>query len=88
MQVTFKEKSFLLSKDFLTLMLWATGIAIPVSVLLFDSFLSAVQYYRVSLNVWDILAGIAFFFTVGIGTIISQTWKAAAANPVDTLRCE
>jgi putative ABC transport system permease protein len=83
-----KNIAFLLSKDFLKLMLWAAGIAIPISVLLFDSFLSAVQYYRVSLNAWDILAGTTFLFTVGIATTVSQTWKAAAANPVDTLRCE
>jgi putative ABC transport system permease protein len=80
--------TYLLSKDFLKLMLWATGFAIPASMLLFDNFLSALQYYRVSLNVWDLLTGFVVFFSIGIATITSQTWKAATANPVDILRYE
>jgi ABC-type antimicrobial peptide transport system permease subunit len=79
---------YLLSKDFFKLMLWAIGFAIPVCVLLFDNFLSAMQYYRVSINEWDILASLVIFFLVGIATIASQTWKAAGANPIDTLRYE
>jgi ABC-type antimicrobial peptide transport system permease subunit len=80
--------TYLLSKDFLKLMLWATGFAIPLSILLFDNFLSNLQYYRVSLNVWDILTSFVVFFSIGIGTIASQTWKAAATNPVHALRHE
>ncbi len=79
---------YLLSKDFLKLMVWAIGFAIPVSVLLFDDLLSEIQYYRVSLNVWDILIGLVVFSFIGIVTIASQTWKAAGANPVETLRYE
>jgi ABC-type antimicrobial peptide transport system permease subunit len=80
--------TYLLSKDFLTLMVWAIGFAIPVSILLFDDLLSGLQYYRVSLNVWDILIGLVVFSLIGIATIASQTWKAAGANPVETLRYE
>ena len=69
-------------------MLWATAFAIPLCFQLFDDILSTMQYYRVSLNVWDILVGIAIFFLVGMVTIASQTRKAAGANPVDTLRYE
>jgi ABC-type antimicrobial peptide transport system permease subunit len=80
--------AYLLSKDFLTLMVWAIGLAIPVSILLFNDLLSGLQYYRVSLNVWDILLGLVVFSLIGIATIASQTWKAAGANPVETLRYE
>jgi ABC-type antimicrobial peptide transport system permease subunit len=69
-------------------MLWATGFAIPVCVFLFDNFLSALQYYRVSINIADLLTGVIVFFVVGIITIASQTRKAARSNPVDTLRYE
>lgn len=79
---------YLLSKDFLALMVWAVGFAIPVSFLSFDNLLSEIQYYRVSLNGWDILIGLVAFSLIGLGTIASQTWKAAGANPVDTLRYE
>lgn len=80
--------TYLLSKYFLTLMMWAIGFAIPVSMLLFDDFLSEIQYYRVSLNAWDILAGVVVFFLIGIVTIASQTWEAAGANLIDILRYE
>ena len=53
---------------------------------MFKSYLKLAA--RVSLNVWDILFGVLIFSLIGIGTIASQTWKAAGANPVDTLRYE
>lgn len=80
--------TYLLSKDFLKLMAWAAAFAIPASTLLIDDFLSELQYYRISLNVWDILVSLVVFLLIGFGTIASQTWKAARANPVDTLRYE
>lgn len=79
---------YLLSRNFLVLIVWAIIIAIPVCILLFDNFLSELQYYRVSLNVWDVLIGLVVFSLIGIATIASQTRKAAGANPVDTLRYE
>ena len=69
-------------------MLWATAFAIPVCFNLFDDILSTMQYYRVSINVWDIVVGLIIFFLVGMVTIASQIRKAAAANPIDTLRYE
>lgn len=81
--------TYLLSKDFLKLMLWAIGFAIPVCIMLVDDvLLSGLQHYRVSLNMWDITISFVVFLTIGIATIASQTWKAATANPVDTLRHE
>ena len=80
--------TYLLSKDFVKLMLWATGFAIPVCFSFFDDLLSSMQYYRVSINTLDILYGIAVFFLIGIITIASQTRKASRANPIDTLRYE
>lgn len=80
--------TYLLSKDFLRLMVWSMGFAIPLTTFLVDDFLSLLQYYRVSLNAWDILFSIFGFLTIGIITIASQTWKAARANPSDTLRYE
>jgi ABC-type antimicrobial peptide transport system permease subunit len=59
-----------------------------VSFLSFDNLLSEIQYYRVSLNGWDILIGLVVFSLIGLVTIASQTWKAAGANPIDTLRYE
>lgn len=80
--------TYLLSKEFVKLMLLAAVFAIPVCFYLFDDILSSMQYYRVSMNAWDILTGIIIFFGVGTITIASQTRKAAGANPIDILRHE
>ncbi|HEY3405607.1 MAG TPA: FtsX-like permease family protein, partial [Ohtaekwangia sp.] len=80
--------TYLLSKDFVKLMLWAVTLAIPFCFQVFDGILSGMQHYRVNLNLWDILAGLVVFFFVGVITVASQTRKAARANPVETLRCE
>jgi hypothetical protein len=80
--------TYLLSKDFVKLMLWAMGFAIPFCFYWFDDILSTMQYYRVRINLGDIVAGLIILFLVGILTIASQTRKAARANPIDTLRYE
>jgi ABC-type antimicrobial peptide transport system permease subunit len=78
----------LLSKDFLKLMLWAIAFAIPLNTLFVDEFLSALQYYRITLGVWDVALSLLLFGLIGVTTILSQTLKAARANPIDTLRHE
>ena len=50
-------------------MAWEIGFAIPIAMLLIDDFLSALQYYRVSLGAWDILVSLIIFLNIGIGTI-------------------
>jgi putative ABC transport system permease protein len=78
----------LLSKDYLKLMAWACLIAIPLSVVIIDKMLSQMQYYRVRLTVWDILAGIIILAIIGLLTITSQTIKTANTNPAETLKSE
>ena len=78
----------LLSKDYLKLMLWATVFAIPLAILIADSFLAAMQHYHVTLSFWDILLSLAILMTLGVITISSQTFKTASTNPAETLRAE
>jgi putative ABC transport system permease protein len=80
--------TYLLSIEFVKLMLWAILFAIPACFLLLDDLLSSVQYYSVRINGWDIFSGIVITFCLAIITIASQTWRAASKNPVDILRCE
>ncbi|MBT1705158.1 ABC transporter permease [Chryseosolibacter indicus] len=80
--------AWLLSKDFLKLMFYAIALGIPISSWLFDDFLSAIQYYRVSIGIWDIVISVVIFFVVGVLAIASQVRKVAVKNPVDTLRYE
>lgn len=78
----------LLSRDFMRLMLWGIAFAIPLCILLIDDFLSALQYYRVSLNMWDIMVSVIIVLFIGVSAIASQIRKASQANPADILRHE
>lgn len=80
--------TYLLSKDYLKLMLIAVVIATPITWLFFDKFLSQVQYYRVNIDVFDVLISIAILMTLGLGAIATQTLRTAATNPAETLKYE
>jgi putative ABC transport system permease protein len=79
--------SYMLSKQFLKLMLIASLFAIPLA-LLFDKALSGLAYYRVAISFLDVFLALAVMFALGIGTMASQVWKAASTNPADTLKYE
>jgi putative ABC transport system permease protein len=88
MGATTTSITILLSKDYLKLMLWAVAFAIPLTALVFDNFLSTLQYYRVSLTFWDVISSLIVLLIMGLATIASQTYKTASANPAHTLKCE
>ena len=80
--------TYLLSKDYLKLMLIAVVIATPITWWFFDKFLSQLQYYRVSIDVFDVLISVVILMTLGLGAIATQTLRTAATNPVETLKYE
>ena len=80
--------AILLSKDYLKLMLIATVIATPLTYFFFDILLFGEQYYRIPIGALEIILSILVMFILGLATILSQTLRAAKANPVETLRYE
>ena len=42
----------------------------------------------VPIGAFEILTSLAILLVLGLSTVLSQTFKAAAANPVDSLRHE
>ena len=81
------EIVFVLSKDFIRLVLISISIASPIGWLLMGSFLRPL-YYRTSLNIWipagaALLALLITAFTVGL-----QAVKTASVNPVKNLRAD
>jgi putative ABC transport system permease protein len=79
---------FLLSKDFIFLMLIASLIAVPAVYFLFDYLLLSIQYYSIQIGIVEISISLLIIAFLGFSTILSQTRKAANANPVDYLRTE
>lgn len=88
MGATVYSLAFLLSKDYLKLMVWAILFAVPITAFLFQFVLSKIQYYSVSLTLWDILLSAVVLLGLGLATITSQTYKTALTNPADTLKGE
>lgn len=80
--------AFLISKDYIKLMLIAAIIATPITYFLFDKTFAETQHYRIPIGPIEIILSLLLMLILGVSTILSQTLKAAKANPVDTLRCE
>lgn len=82
-----QQLTMLLSKGFIKLLIIAGCIAMPLGYVLSFFFLQNFAN-RISLGAGWLLLCFAFLLAIGLFTIISQTWKAAAANPVDKLKVE
>jgi len=79
--------TFLLSKDFMKLVLLACVIAFPITWLLMDKWLQDFAY-RIDIKWWMfLLGGVIALFITGI-TVGFQSIKAAIANPIKSLRTE
>jgi len=78
---------YLISSDFLKLVLLANIIAWPLAYFLTSKWLQNFSY-RITINVWMFLAASALVFVISILTVSYQTVKAAVSNPVETLRYE
>jgi putative ABC transport system permease protein len=77
----------ILSKDFLLLVLVAFVVATPVAWWAMHKWLENFAY-RTSINIWLFLGAGLLTITIALLTISFQTFKAAAANPVKSLRTE
>ena len=76
-----------LSNGFIKLLLIAGFIAMPIGWFLSAMFLQNFTL-RTSFTVVDVVMCFLFLLAIGLFTIISQTYKAAMANPVKSLRTE
>lgn len=79
---------FMLSKDYLKLMLLAIFLAAPGTAYLFSLLLPKIQYYSVEVSLWDILLSTVVLLALGVATITSQTYRSALTNPAETLKIE
>ena len=77
----------LLSKSFMLLIGIAIVIGVPASIFL-GSFFLDLYAYKIEITPLLIAIGIFIIASLGLLIICSQTWKAAIANPVKSLRYE
>lgn len=79
---------YLLSKDFVKLMIIAAMVSLPLTYLFFDKIYLRTVAFKTPIGVMEIVVSLLIMVTLGIVTILSQTARAASVNPVDTMRCE
>lgn len=79
---------YLLSIEYLIMMVIAAIIAMPLSYVFFNFLLAQVQYYSVTVGIIDLTLGFSLLLSIGAITLASQTIRTAMANPVDTLQYE
>ncbi|MBD1210925.1 MAG: ABC transporter permease [Ignavibacteria bacterium] len=77
----------LLSKDFLKLVVIAILIASPLAYWLAGKWLQDFAY-RVELGVGVFAISASMALLIALGTVTAQSWRAAKANPVHSLRSE
>jgi putative ABC transport system permease protein len=78
---------FLISKEFLILIILANVIAMPFSYYLIDAWLKDFVY-KTEISWWIFPAAMLVSLFISAVTIGFQTIKAATANPVDSIRYE
>ncbi|WP_420583238.1 ABC transporter permease [Reichenbachiella sp.] len=84
-----KNLYYLLTKDFIKLILISSAIAVPFSYLFYEKlFLYFVLPYGNGLGIIEVLLSMVFLFLVGFATIYWQTSKVAHSNPAKNLRYE
>lgn len=82
-----KQIVHMLSRGFVVLLLIAGLIAMPIGYMAGHLFLQGFAN-RVSFGLPAVLSCFLFLLGIGLITIVSQTYKAAAANPAENLRTE
>jgi putative ABC transport system permease protein len=87
MGATSTQITLLLSNTFLGLLAIAAVIGTPAGYFIGEMFLTTYAY-KIDITPWLMLTGICIVAICGILMVGSQTWKAASANPVRSLRYE
>jgi putative ABC transport system permease protein len=77
----------LLSKELAKRMIIANLIAWPIALLFSNRWLQNFAY-RTNISIWNFVIAAAVVFITALLTVSFQSIKAAAANPVDSLRYE
>lgn len=76
-----------LTKEFAVWVLVANVIAWPIAYYLIDYWLQDFAY-RISIGLDVFLIAMLIAFVIAVGTVITQTFKAALSNPIDSIKYE
>jgi ABC-type antimicrobial peptide transport system permease subunit len=82
------ELIYILSKEFLLLLMLPVLLAVPSAFIFFDKIVLPKYAYHVPVSIIDL--GVGVIIVLGIAFLVTsmQIWRAAHANPVNALRNE
>ncbi|MBX7127459.1 MAG: ABC transporter permease [Cyclobacteriaceae bacterium] len=78
----------LLGKGFVTLLLIATVIGLPITIVFFEKVAFPELGNHAPLAVSEMLLGVAAVLAMALLMITAQTWKVARSNPAEVLKAE
>jgi ABC-type antimicrobial peptide transport system permease subunit len=78
----------ILSKSFIKLIGLSGIFGGLIAYFLLEKVVLAQTYYHVNVGILEVLSAVVVLFGLAILAVGSQTWRAARANPVDSLRYE
>ncbi|MGN1256580.1 MAG: FtsX-like permease family protein [Bacteroidaceae bacterium] len=76
-----------LSRPFMVATMLSVVIAIPVSIRFIQDYLEGF-YYRISFPWWALVVAALLSLVISVLSILSQTFRTARANPIDSIRAE
>jgi len=82
-----REILMLLNKEYMINVFLSWIIASPIAYFIVDKWLNTFAY-KIEISVWVFLLTGLLVLAVALGTVSWQTYKAAKANPIDSLRYE
>jgi putative ABC transport system permease protein len=77
----------LLAKDFLKLIALAAVLAIPITWLIMNKWLSSYAYH-IDMNLWLLILPVFMILLISVLVISAQTIRVAVTNPVKSLKSE
>jgi ABC-type antimicrobial peptide transport system permease subunit len=79
---------FILGKSFTFMLLISILLGSAVGYFLSTSLFDNIYAYHIQVNIWPLLLASIIILIVGVLSTTSVIWKAAVANPVESLRSE
>lgn len=78
---------YLLTSEFVRLILFANLIAVPISYWALSTWLGDFPY-RISIGVWVFVATLIISLVIGLFTVAWQSFRAASADPIKAIKYE
>ncbi len=82
-----RSLAFLLSKEYLTMLVMAGMVSLPFSYAIYSEWLNRFAF-KITLSAWMFIIPLFIIFSISVVSISWQVIRASVSNPVNSLKCE